>query len=218
VNIIKDTKTLTAINGLPASWYHVSFTHRGARKTGYIWGGLLSLASLPVTIGGKPAYILYGLSGYSKNSSFKSAAKLVQGSSILSQVSFDPIQMPAGEGPYSYSVRGTSYGSRGFEGIENIIILSFAYEACGYPNGDVLVILRGRKLFYGMETQSVAEAGIFHYTTILTFPDEKGGVKNRLLHTVDEEAFDEKANKYKLVKRTRKRFTWNGNKFVTIKK
>ena len=215
VKIIKATPIVEKINQYLSNWYEVGFKYKGSKMRGYIWGGLLSIVTLDFGVKGSDLKFVYGIKSI-KNSDYDSSAKIVRNGKVVSEVIFDPISLLM-DGPYEYTVSGLLYGSRGFNNIKNIIKLSFTYEACGYPNGDIVLLYDGRKLSYGTEAVSVAEAGVFHFTTKIIFPDKKGGKKNTLVKVETSENFNEKKNRYDLVKTEKIIYKWNGEKLILLK-
>lgn len=205
------------MNGFKSNWYKVSFSNKGTPQTGYIWGGLLSITSTLIKEKGSKILFLAGITKFSGNSGLKAEMRVISNSTIMSRTQFSPMQFDTRDGAYNYSVSGTIGGNRGLHGVKNIITLSFLYEACGYPNGDIIFIFDGKKIFAGTESQSVAEAGVFHFSTKLVFPDDPGGQKNALIKIQTTENFDEDKKDYVVDKIEKSKFTWNGMKFIKSK-
>lgn len=205
------------MNGFKSNWYKIKFIDKGTTKTGYIWGGLLSIVSLLIEEEESETYFLTGITKFSKSTGLKAKMRVVLNNKILSSTEFSPLYFDIYDGSYNYSVAGTICGNKGFSRIKKIITLSFEYGACGYPNGDIIFIFDGKKIFTGIKSQHVAEAGIFHFSTQLIFPRDKGGKKDKLIKIETTENFDEEKKDYVVAKKEKKIFTWNGTRFIESK-
>jgi hypothetical protein len=70
----------------------------------------------------------------------------------------------------------------GFSQLDNIFVLSFLYEACGVPSGDILLFYNGAELSYGASGISISEADVFSQTFEFYFPFEIEGSPNYLIY------------------------------------
>jgi hypothetical protein len=213
VAVVQKTGVLFTVNGLTAPWYLVNYTTEAGQRSGYIWGGFLSLAALPVQYQGRPALVLLVIKSAGANGSIPVQAMIASGGRIVNEIQFDAIGILDRNGTFNYSVSAALHGGRGFAGVENIIETSFNYPACGYPFGIVVLMYDGKRLIYGTRAISMVESGVFHDITKFIYPDEKGGVKNSLVSVETVEQFDQQKNDYRVSKTNRTVHAWDGATF-----
>lgn len=217
VKVISKSDETYTINGYNTYWYLVSFEKDGNKQTGFVWGGFLSAVSYTTTNdSGEIVYFLFAISGYSKEASFSSTLKAVINGKIVSSIAIQPEETDQYDGNYGYDISGKIMGNKGLDNIKKIIVITFSYPACGYTNGDVVVLWNGKDLIYGCESLKVSEAGIFSFSTELIFPSDQGGKANRIIRKEETIQYDEEGNEQS---KTMKKITfiWNGYKLIEQK-
>ena len=115
---------------------------------------------------------------------------------------------------YEHSIAGKLLDNSGFASLENIIVLSFFYEACGYTNGDILLFWNGKQLTYGTIGISVSEAGVFHDYFDFYLPNHIDGTPNYLIHIQSYDEYGEGC--YERVETNIKLFHWDGKKLKMV--
>ncbi len=213
VRVEKKSVSDYSVDGLKAPWYMISYTGSKGAARGYVWGGFLSIAALPVQYNGKPALLLFAIKSAKNIGTIPVQGMIASGGKIVSKTSFDAIGILNDDRTFSYSISAELHGPRGFTGISNMITLDFNYGACGYPFGTIVLVYNGAEILYGSSAASTVESGVFHSLSKFIFPDEKGGVKNGLVLVQTHEDFDESKKKYILKETKKSTLTWTGNKF-----
>ncbi|HNW28429.1 MAG TPA: SH3 domain-containing protein [Spirochaetota bacterium] len=217
VRIDKKSDATYVVDGLRAPWYLVSYEGNKGPAKGYVWGGFLSIAALPVHYRGNPALFLFTIKSAKNTGSIPVHAMIASGGKIVSTAVFDAIGILSGDRSFDYSISAEIHGPRGFTGISNILTLEFNYGACGYPFGTVVLMYNGSEILYGYSAISTVESGVFHSLSKFIFPDEKGGAKNGLVLVQTQEDFDEAKKSY-VLKETRKSIlSWTGKRFSDLK-
>ncbi len=205
------------VDGLKAPWYQVSYSSSKGPVRGYVWGGFLSIAALPVQYDGKQALILFTIKSAKNIGTIPVQAMIACGGKIVSKTGFDAIGILSDDRMYGYNISAELFGSRGFTGVSNVITLDFNYPACGYPFGIIVIIYNGAEIICGPYSLNTIESGVFHSLEKFVFPDEKGGVRNSLVSIKTHEDFDEVKKNYVLKKTTKTTLTWTGRKFEDMK-
>lgn len=209
MEIISMSETQYTVNDYTTNWYEVAFEEEGEVKQGYVWGGLISIVSLPLKTFDENNFdvFVFSITGFDETGGYTGEARIVKDGKIISTVSFDIISHVEIEGSgYSHSISGVALGDEGFSQLDNIFVLSFMYEACGVASGDVLLFWNGNKLVYGVEGVSVSEADLFSQTFDFYFPNEIEGSPNYLIHVQTyDEYYDEISPEH-----TVKLYRWNG--------
>lgn len=213
VYIEKKSYATYIVDGLKAPWYQISYDGAKGHVHGFVWGGYISLAALPLKHNGKPSLILFAVKSVKNIGAIPVQAMIVSGASIVSKTGFDAIGIIAEDRSFGYSISAELHGSRGFSGISNVIILTFEYPACGYPFGSIVLLYNGSAILYGSRAISSVESGVYHSFTKFIFPDEKGGAKGNLVRVQTLENFDEAKKGYVLKEMKRTALPWTGSAF-----
>jgi hypothetical protein len=215
MEIIGTAETQYTVNDYTTNWYEVAFEEEGEVMQGYVWGGLISIVSLPLKTFDEDNFdvFVFSITGFDEEKGFTGEARIVKDGRIISKVSFEIMGHAELEGSgYSHSISGIALDDAGFSQLDNIFVLSFMYEACGVANGDVLLFWNGSKLVYGVEGVSVSEADLFSQTFNFYFPSEIEGSPNFLIHVQTfDEYYDEVAPEH-----TVKLYKWTGKKLDQV--
>lgn len=215
VTISGKTEKSMKVNGYSEYWYRVKYKRNSKDYEGYIWGGLLSITY--ISMGDR--LFLTGIKKYNEENGYTAECRLVVGGRIISSVEFQPHYLPDGSdnGFYQYSSTIEVKGSSALDGIENIIKINFNYGACGYPYGDIWLGYGNGKLYFIGKNSSVAEGGVFHSDEKFIFPDQKKGIRNRVVLIRENSDFDEKTNGYRLTERRESVFLWRDFRLVPVR-
>ena len=201
----------TLPDGMPFYWYEATFEYNGDLCSGYIRGPDLAMTSL--ALGGDTLFV-FTVNGFDPEEQyFIATARIISSDAILAEQVFRPVGSGYEQSPYSYCISGTELPADGFTGIENLIELSFIYEACGYENRDVLFAWTGTDLYMGPHASSMFEAGCFHVNETFILPSDSGGVENEVRVTRIAEEWDEAIEGYVETEKTTATYTWNGEVF-----
>ncbi len=114
----------------------------------------------------------------------------------LAATPLEPVLTTMGDGDDRYVPSLEWLGEMGFAGIDGVALARFDYEACGYNNPVVPVLLLARRLVVGPEADHVAEAGLYHADAELLFPSDAGGLAQGLVLRTVVETFDEASSDY----------------------
>ena len=202
VTIIKKLAATRTVQGYTDSLYRVRI--QGKEVT--LWGGALANASLPLR--GTTQTLLVRIVGTGSGKLRQGEARLFPGGDTLR---FTPIEVQESD-RFGYTLSLTSSDSRGLQGVERLFRLKFTYEACDYPNGEVLLLQRGETLVFGLRALSSGnETGSLVYK--LVFPRDKGGKPNqvRQVETVTECS---ETGKTLRVKTSVTTLRWDGSRMV----
>jgi hypothetical protein len=94
-------------------------------------------------------------------------------------------------GDYSYSdAKFIDFGSRGLADHYQILGICYSANSCGAAGGDQLYLWDGNKLKYFGEDYAIGDGG-FSEVHALIFPDQAGGIKDRIVKIDSESGADE---------------------------
>jgi hypothetical protein len=214
VTIEEKTEEILVIKNYKEFWYRIEYKDgKGAKKSGYVWGGLLAKGYLHEDLDGdgEKEWALFGIVGRAKcRSEFE--ARYVKAGRILSQLKFEAIETNISEGPGSfyYFVYTGILDKDGFTPPLKLIRVNFEYGACDYANGDILFYLDGNKLRYGFSAVWVSgEAGSIDVKYI--FPGDKGGKQNYIIIKYTAEELDMDTGKTVSSNTRYEKYFWNGS-------
>jgi hypothetical protein len=220
VQVLSKSDKTFAMGGYTTNWYLVTFVENGKTLNGFVWGGLISLATIGIPRSDGPAdQMVYGISGWSNEKEFTSTVRIIRDGKLLTSLDFEPISSGFFDaGVFGHSVCVKIDDAHGFKGIKNIIRLSFEYAACGYENGEIMLLWDGVKLTYLAKASQVTEAGVFAYTYSLIFPDEPEGKPNTLqvIQEYIETEYVGETENILAHEITTKKFGWDGLKVTEM--
>ena len=202
VTILKKTEATRTVNGYTDNVYRV----RLAGKEVSVWGGELAQAGLVPS--GEKRTLLVRVVGTGQGKLRQVEARLFPGGNTLR---FSPIEVQD-SARFGYSLRLSTTDGHGLRSVERLFRLNFTYEACDYPNGEVILLQRGAQLVFGLRALSSRnETGSVIYK--LVFPRDKGGRPNQVRQV---ETLTERSESGKLLReKTRvKTYRWSGERMV----
>ncbi len=201
-------------DGISSSWMEGTCQLDGETYRGYIPQPWLALTDQVLS---GDTLFMFGIGTYYPDIyRFVGSARIVYEGDILWESVFYP---PSGgfEGSdYRYGVSSRQIDPVGFTRMQDLVVVTFTYEACGFENRDVLFAWTGNYLIRGPSASMVSEAGLFHYTEDFIFPGEDfpGSDWVRVLST--EEEFSEESMEYFVTSLDTTYYSWNGLEFTQL--
>lgn len=175
-------------------------------------GTSLAMVSLEPEAG---SLFMFTVTGYdSSASSFTGSAVLLKEGEPLRELSLHPVGGESPEAPYDYSVRATLLDPSGLRRVEHLVELSFIYEACGYPNIDMLIALTENKMVMGPSAGSQFEAGQYTFEEHFILPSDGSGAPDQVQIAGWLGLWDEDGEDYMEQERTVRTARWTGYEFI----
>jgi len=221
MTIISGSEKTYESNGISTNWYQVGFYKDGTYKTGYVWGNLISYASIPFYENGENLLFVCAPTSRTEEDGFLMTAKIIADGTILNSLVFKPIYTEmAASNAFEYGVSGIRLDKSGFTGVSKIFAVGFEYGACGYANGDVLFFRTGNDLLEFARATRVTEAGVFNVSYNFIFPKDNGGVNNTLFVEERQVEYDFVNDKMVITSDVtyRRKVTWDGKKAFEAEK
>lgn len=199
-------------NGTRSYWYEVSVETEAGTVEGWMPGTSLAMVSLQPESG---SLFMFTVTGYDSSAfSFTGSAVLLKEGEPPRELTINPVGGESPEAPYDYSVRATLEDPSGLDRVEHLLELSFIYEACGYPNRDVLIAVTESGMVQGPSAGSQFEAGLYTFAEDFILPRDSSGVPNEVLITGWLGLWDEDGENYIEQERTVRTAQWTGNEFI----
>jgi len=154
IEILKKTKEILNFNGQDSYWYKV----KANNQVGYVLGGLIALDF--ATIGGD-TYLVS-----TRQDSTYSYVKI----RLLAPEATNYFESETTIFTDLFSIK--VFGNRGLDGVTSMVLLDLHAEACGVDGGGTYFFHHGTFFEPVIKLSVVGEAGIFHFSEELIFPDE----------------------------------------------
>lgn len=213
VKIISKCEETLTLNSYEESWYEIEYQG----KTGFVWGGLLAKAYIEQDILPKhqgKEFVVIGIKKMDDYQKIVDARFCKSDGQILSNVEFKAIEMTMGENVqlFSYSTTGSYVGKKSFYPEIEFFKITFSYEACDFPNGDVYLFVQSEKINYAFSAIGMSnEFG--SVSPDLIFPADENGERNVVIMVKNYVERDEETYQTKKTWTSTSRFIWTGEKF-----
>jgi hypothetical protein len=189
-SLIKSGKDTVEIAGIQSPWYYLE----ADGKRGWIWGGLLTRACVGSNVHPEVKFLLgYQLYDDIKGEGFKQT--FMQLRAIKNHEEIASISFPLLEPMYEFS----NAGSKGLEGIEDILSVVQSGESCGHFSGSSMILWDGKKFYDPLVIGGVAD-GDYSIWDSPIFPSDMEGEKDYLILDSEDynsyESFEEESNGY----------------------
>ena len=194
VEIIKQGKTTSTVNGRETHWYKV----RAKNKVGYVLGGWIALDHK--AINGNTYLIIYA----ERNEEMYARTRV-----LLKDGTFYGHETKLTTSTISLGVDD----NKGLKGVEDMCIIQMHAEACGVVGGHVYLFNNGEKLSEAIRTLHMSEAGEFWFSENIEFKGEAYWEENIAFFSQENgEYMDDSMDWTQTVTNTVK-ITWDGEKF-----
>jgi hypothetical protein len=215
VTVTEFTKNMTTLNGFEAPWCKIKLENG---KSGYLWAGTLSLASLTYEddySNNQGLSYLVGVGNFDKKSKkITLQVRAAKNGKEIAKTEF----VTQGDLSYYITIRGKNT-TMGFDKIKDVVEVNTHYDACGYPSGENLLFLQENKLQKVLSTSNVSDAGVFYSGENAILPQDKGGIANHIVLIKDSAGMDEKNGDMVVVNQEYSVavYKWNGDKLLKTK-
>lgn len=211
VILLKKDKEVMELAGVHANWFQVSYHKDGIKKTGYIWGGELSLRAMRR---GNVKF-LYGIKRIDTDIPNPTSLCSIRVLSNDSLIDYKEFMVP----PESVWFSGAQiYTSKGLSNVQNLINVVFTGSACAIPTHKRFFTWNGTNLQELPLLTDVSDAGAYSHEENYIFPSEKGGIKNTITLVIKDEdetgKFDKAGNPIVKKKKQVKYYKWDGTKAI----
>ncbi|MEI6123204.1 MAG: hypothetical protein WCQ95_06190 [Bacteroidota bacterium] len=218
LTIISKSEETFELNGMLANWYLVGYyDSKDVYCQGYVWGNLISFATVQFTENGSSYYFLCAPTSKIKEGDFTMTVKIVSNEAIVTSLDFRPIYTEmSSSAAFTYGVSASKLDKGGFSNVSKLVALNFEYGACGYNNGDVLFFWNGSKLVEFAKATRVSEAGLYNVSYTLVFPQDAGGRANTLFVNQRNLQYDPDSDDARVTSDITYRYTytWTGSAVV----
>jgi len=174
VEIVEKTDKTILYNGIESPFYKVS--HQG--KTGYVLGGLISLEKK------QSESATYLFTFHKEEYKYTLLIR-----ALRENQSFEQTSASLGSPGLSIDL----IGNKGIEGIQHILRIDNEPEACAEVGGKIYFFETANKLQNVFSTVVSSDAGVYWYNEELIFPEEEGGVEDRIVYKKEQGEYGDEA-------------------------
>jgi len=200
VEILEKTSKTVLYNGIESPFYKVNY--KG--KTGYVLGGLISLEKKKT----ENATYLFAY----QNEEFKYTLLI---RALRENQSYEEISASLGSPGLSIDLMS----NKGIKGIQHILRINNEPQACGELGGKIYFFETANQLQNVFATMVSSDAGVYWYNEELIFPEEDGGVADRIVYLKEQGEYGDEATNETSTTIVRRELRWeNGAIFPKIEK
>lgn len=202
-------------NNLTTDWYKVSCNTSDGIKSGFSPSNNFALTHETLSDGNIFAFGITCYNSYTNR--FEGLGRIISEGLILAETEIaPPADIWGNSSKFTYNVNSHLIDIQGYSDVQDIPLVSFTYEACGYENRDVPVFWTGELLVSAPHTSSVYEAMVFHWFEDYIFASDSLGQENTLIiHTLSER-WDGQLEDYVVSSETDRSFLWFEKEFLEI--
>ena len=195
IEIVEKSNSEMEFDGIKSPWYKI----KTENKVGFVLGSLISLDKV---INGNQTYLI---------SLKKDGLKLFIKTRVLEndlEFTENVSQLLTGE----FSIKVT--GNKGLENIINIFEIDYLAESCGVNGGGIYLFYDGKELIKAIDYTQVADADLYWFIEEYIFPNEKDGIKGKIVYKSEIGETKEYETEWTESKATRRVLEWNGKEIL----
>ncbi|WJJ96595.1 SH3 domain-containing protein [Algibacter luteus] len=195
IEIVEKSNSTMQFDGIESPWYKI----KTKDKVGFVLGSLISLDK---ATNGNLTYLVSlkkdGLKLFAKTRVFENGLDFKENVS----------QLMTGE----FSIKVT--GNKGLENIINIFEIDYLAESCGVNGGGIYLFYDGNELIKAIDYTQVADADLYWFIEEYIFPNEKDGIKGKIVYISEIGETKEYETEWTESKATRRVLEWNGKELL----
>ncbi len=179
-------------NSISAKWLRGRFLLAGEQKEGYIWSGVLTQVRMK-SVADDGTYFYLGMQGIKQDANRENEKMLNQIRAANNGVEIAKLSFIAPNEP-QFSVSGVSEGTQGLTGVNDVLMLNYVAQACGFPYGEVIVFWTGTQFILGETAHKYLDTPVYD-TAHWILPNEAGGKKGHFIWKHEAGESNEDASK-----------------------
>lgn len=218
VKILKQSSKTLKLKGFSCNWYKVSFSNKGKKTEGYIWGGLIADAFIESSE--KDVYYMVGITTFAevkKNEYYSEYDMKVQVRASKNNKELDRIEFKV-EGGLSISRTMERFGDKSVAGIKDIFEFGVSQNMCAGLNEYYVIFWDGKKLFHVADLTPGGDAPYYFLDEFIYPEDEENrGKKGRIIRNFKEGYYDDTGDKDVVESHHQVEYEWTGKELKKIK-
>ncbi len=183
IKVTKITDENLILNGLEYPWVEVEWTVNKQKKTGFIWGALLSFyyESFRTESGVNYSIHLGPLKLDKTSNEFWGEARLSSNGVVLASKTFNLHRHKSDTETMNMGIYKNTYSSppRSYRTITYILSIDLTVESCG-PSGTIYVLVQNDKIIFSGSELGSFSGGDYSEGNYFVFPWDKGGMKENI--------------------------------------
>jgi hypothetical protein len=194
VNIVETTAEFMEYNGINTPWYKIKYRD----QVGFVLGGLIAIKSFE-----EDNFTILSSLKQKEDYQSKIVLRILKDSNSYKEFTFDLV----GD---NFNI--TLLNSKGLKSITKLLEINYNAQSCGAEGGVSYFYFDGDSISHLATLHSVSEAGIFSTSESFIFPDDEGGIVDKIIYKKSiEEVQDEKSQWHVKTEESRI-LNWDGRK------
>ncbi|MEO9512669.1 MAG: SH3 domain-containing protein [Flavobacteriaceae bacterium] len=194
VEIIEKTDFSWPYNGFDSPFYKVKYDD----MTGYILGGLFSLQRK--ILNGIPYFFAYSKEG---TTLFLNIRSIRAGTYMVNKV---PLA--------NANISIKTMGNLGLKDLDGILYIDYYAEACGMEGGGIYFFAHNNTLKKVAQLSQISDAGIFHRYEKFIFPDDKGGIPEKIRFKKEQKQYLDDKTRWTQTTIETRQLTWTQGQLI----
>jgi hypothetical protein len=189
ITVLEKSEQKLKYNGIESPFYKIDY--KG--KVGYVLGGLISLEKR-------------NFNGFTYLFTYKKIENkyLISIRSLNKDLEVIEANSTLMTSDFSINI----YNNKGLDDIENILYVNYLAEACGIDGGGIYFFRTKERLIKSFEVCQVSDAGIYWLEERLIFPNDKNGVKGKIVYQKDTGTHEDEETNWIEIKKTSREVQW----------
>lgn len=189
IKIIEKSKEVLVYNGIKSPFYKVQHNE----KTGYVLGNLISLEKK------ESNNLKYVFTLKKETDTYFIIIRCIK-----NDFTFTEKQVKIATINFSIEL----LENNGIDGVKNILFINYLAEACGVDGGGIYFFETENDLKKVFEIYQMSEAGAFWVWEELVFPNEKDGVKGKILYKKETGQYKDEETNWIESNKTSRELVW----------
>lgn len=192
-------------HGFRASWYKISYSDVGVRRSGFIWGGLLTQTIVRTKQTDGAIFLMGIVNSDSSKQHARLQVRAARDGKEMGKVEYDA----AADFKKNVSSSAISFGGLGLKDVNDALVFSLENEL---QTEQHLLFWNGKQLIDGCEITTKKEKKS-SVTAEFVFPTQKGGKPQTIVLNTTQTNYDDNGVEKKTKKKT-SLLKWNGRKLI----
>ena len=192
-------------HGFRAPWYRISYNEAGTRRSGFVWGGLLTQTIVRTKQIDGVIFLMGIVNADSSKQRVRLQVRAARDGKEVSKIEYDAATAFKDD----VSSAATSFGGLGLKDVNDALVFSLENEQ---QTGQHLLFWNGKQLIDGCEITTKKEKKSSLVAEFI-FPTQKGGKPQTIVLNTTQTNYDDNGVEKKSKKKT-SLLKWNGRKLI----
>ena len=195
VQVLEKSGETIEYNGIESPFYKVKYKNH----VGYILGGLLSLEKKEVD--SSKFFFAYKKDGEKYSIITRHLNEEFEINETITQLTTNDFSIEL-------------HNNKGLDGVDHILFINYLAEACGVDGGGIYYFQVKDELKKVFEISQVSDAGVYWFSEDLIFPEDKNGIKGKIVYQKEIGNYKDEATNWTEVKKISCEMEWKDGQIL----